>query len=228
LTTAETAAETGNPHEFLWFWESKIPFLVLGYGQKTEIECNVNVCDTEKIPILRRCSGGGAVLQGPGSWNYGLVLSVSDHGPLTSITGANTWVMERNRRILETLLGQPVSIRGHTDLAVSRCGRELKISGNAQRRKRRTLLFHGTILRALDLSAISRFLRPPSVAPEYRAEREHQDFVTNTGLPREALEHAFITGWHAASSGAPAVRDRSEIEPWLSNRYGRTEWHRRI
>ena len=81
----------------LRFWEPKNYFAVVGYGNRVETEVNVAACDKEGIPILRRCSGGGTVLQGPGCLNYSLILKIEEHGPVVSITAANRFIMERNR-----------------------------------------------------------------------------------------------------------------------------------
>jgi lipoate-protein ligase A len=89
--------------EVLRFWESREPFVVVGYGNRVESEVNVEECKRRGVPILRRCSGGGTVVQGPGCLNYNLALRIPDEGPLTSVTGTNEFVMERNRAALEKL-----------------------------------------------------------------------------------------------------------------------------
>ena len=61
--------ESGDGVECLRFWESPEPFVVVGYANKVETEVNVAACEARKIPILRRCSGGGTVVQGPGCLN---------------------------------------------------------------------------------------------------------------------------------------------------------------
>ena len=113
----------------------------------------------------------------------GVLVAVGGDGPFATITGTNSHIMERNRRALATLLPEPVVIRGHTDLAVVRGGLELKFSGNAQRRRRQFLLFHGTILTHFDLTLVERVLRFPSKVPDYRAI----DAAT-TDLQREVAE----------------------------------------
>ena len=35
----------------------------------------------QKIPVFRRCSGGGTVVQGPGCLNYTLVLQIDEESP---------------------------------------------------------------------------------------------------------------------------------------------------
>jgi len=215
LQRAEATPEGQPLLEMLWFWESQTPFVVVGYGQKVDLEVNVIDCESKSIPIYRRCSGGGTVVQGPGCLNYALVLEIPSAGPLTTIPGTNAWVMERNRQALSSLISDPVVVRGHTDLALVRGDRELKFSGNAQRRKRRALLFHGTVLLDFDLSWISQLLRTPSWAPPYRAGRPHGEFVTNTHLSRDAVRQAIALAWKATPTPRPLDRNLLPPSPCL-------------
>jgi lipoate-protein ligase A len=214
-------AESGEGGEALWFWESPSLAVVLGYGQQAAVEADLESCAHHGVPVLRRCSGGGAVLQGPGCWNYGLVLRIPESGPLASITGANEWIMERNRHLLQELLDQPVTVEGHTDLAVQ--GR--KCSGNAQRRKRHHLLFHGTLLHDFPLSLIPRFLRFPSAQPGYRQSRDHLAFVRNVPVTPQRLCERWIRGWGAEPAQSPFPIERTQAA--LSARYEDPEWHSR-
>src|SRR5688572_6131078 len=68
--------EAGFADEVLRFWESPTHFVVVGYGNKVDSEVEVAACRADGIPILRRCTGGGTVLQGPGCLNYSLVLRI--------------------------------------------------------------------------------------------------------------------------------------------------------
>ena len=214
-------AESGEGGEALWFWESPTPYVVLGYGQQASVEADLETCAFHGVPVLRRCSGGGAVLQGPGCWNYGLILRIPESGPLASITGTNEWIMERNRRLLQELLDQPVSVEGHTDLALE----GQKCSGNAQRRKRNHLLFHGTLLHDFPLSLIPRFLRFPSAQPGYRQSRDHLAFVRNVPVTPKNLCECWIRGWGAEPARSPFPIERTQVA--LSTRYEDPDWHAR-
>lgn len=174
----------------LRFWRTPECFVVVGYGNRVAAEVDVAACDAAGIPVLRRCSGGGTVLLGPGCLNYALVLPVTESGPLASITGSNAFVMERNREAVAGLVGQAVKIEGHTDLAMA--GR--KFSGNSQRRRRRCLLFHGTFLLGFELELIGRMLRPPTREPAYRQGRGHGEFVMNLPVA-EDLRTALRQVW---------------------------------
>lgn len=177
----------------LRFWRTPECFVVVGYGNRVAAEVDVAACDAAGIPVLRRCSGGGTVLLGPGCLNYALVLPVTESGPLASITGSNAFVMERNREAVAGLVGQAVKIEGHTDLAMA--GR--KFSGNSQRRRRRCLLFHGTFLLGFELELIGRMLRPPTREPAYRQGRGHGEFVMNLPVAEGDLRTALRQVWGA-------------------------------
>src|SRR5438105_13705655 len=111
-------------------WEPGQYFVVVGYGNKVATEVRVPFCEENDIPILRRCTGGGTVLQGPGVLNYSLILRIGESGSLHNIGATNKFILERHQTALASALGSPVEIKGQTDLAIG--GR--KFCGNAQRR----------------------------------------------------------------------------------------------
>jgi lipoate-protein ligase A len=102
---------------------------------------------------------------------------------------------------------------------------EVKFSGNAQRRRRSFLLFHGTVLLDFDLTWIERYLRFPSKVPEYRQTRGHLEFVSNTRLERRAVVDALRGEW-GANEALPMLPSDSMQTAW-SNRYSKPQWHAR-
>src|SRR5882724_4254784 len=234
----------------LRFWEPTHYFAVVGYGNHVQTEVDVPACEAGGIPILRRCSGGGTVLQGPGYLNYSLILKIEDQGPLASITGANRFIMERNREAVEELLARSsrreeapikknqisqslvtsaatIEIRGCTDLVLtahhSSLITSLKFSGNAQRRKKNYLLFHGTFLLNFDIPLIGRFLRMPSKEPDYRQSRSHTDFLTNLILPSNAVKKAMQEAWGAGERMEVVPHDA--IALLARDKYVTKEWN---
>lgn len=185
--------EAGGSDELLRFWEPAQYFVVVGYANKAGTEANLAFCRANSIPVLRRCSGGGTVLQGPGCLNYSLILRIGKSSPLEGISATNEFILQRNRAALSELLRKPVELRGHTDLAV----RGLKFSGNAQRRHRNFLLFHGSFLLQMDISLIEKALPMPSQQPGYRANRGHTGFLLNLEMPAPALKAALRAAWNA-------------------------------
>jgi lipoate---protein ligase len=214
--------EEGWATEVLRFWEPAEYFVVLGYANRAAAEANLEFCRQSGFPVLRRCSGGGTVLQGPGCLNYSLVLRIAETGPLRGITTTNNFVMHRHQAALCGPLGLPVEIRGYTDLALS----GLKFSGNAQRRRKHYLLFHGSFLLGLDLRLVERALPMPSKQPEYREDRPHLDFLVNLDLPAQAVKRALSEAWRAAPDSGEVPHDR--IEELVRRKYGREEWNLRF
>jgi lipoate-protein ligase A len=214
-------AEDGAGGEALRFWEPREPFVVVGYANKVATEVNAVACADRGVPILRRCSGGGTVLQGPGCLNYALVLRIEEGGPLQNISSANQFIMKRNRAAIESALHTPhsaIQVQGHTDLTLD--GR--KFSGNSQRRRRRFLLFHGVILLHANLALISELLPMPSAEPGYRAHRPHAEFLTNLNLSTAAVKTALAQGWNAT---APLSEIPHELITNLAReKYATREW----
>ena len=217
------AAEAGTGGEVLRFWESRESFVVVGYANKVAAEVNVAACETRGIPILRRCSGGGTVVQGPGCLNYTLVLRITADGPLHNIGIANQFIMRQNRAAIATLNTQPptlnVAIRGHTDLVIS----ERKFSGNSQRRRKHFLLFHGTFLLNFDLALVSELLPMPSKQPDYREHRAHTEFLMNLNLSAEKVKAALRQAWKAEE---PLKNPPLEMITALArDKYATREWN---
>ena len=219
------AAEAGQPGEVLRFWESLEHFVVVGYANRVATEVNVAACEGQGIPILRRCSGGGTVVQGPGCLNYALILEITEDGPTRSISAANEFIMERNRAAIESAIGNQqsaISVCGHTDLAIG----GLKFSGNSQRRRRNFLLFHGTFLLNFDLALVSELLRMPSHQPDYRAGRMHAEFITNLKLSALQIKASLQTAWAATDDYAGNLRPA--IAALVQQKYSRAEWNRKF
>ena len=110
----DSAESAGN--EILRLWEPQEYFIVLGYGNSAAAEVNLSWCEQNKISILRRFTGGGTVLQGPGCLNYSLILRFSECEFLQTISRTNAYILERHREMFTTLLQSPVETAGVTDL----------------------------------------------------------------------------------------------------------------
>lgn len=215
------AAEAGASGEALRFWEPHEPFVVVGYANPVATEVNAATCADRSVPILRRCSGGGTVLQVPGCLNYALVLQIEPDGPLQNISAANQFIMERNRTAIETAIAKPQSairVQGHTDLTFN--GR--KFSGNSQRRRRHFLLFHGVLLLHADLALIGELLPMPSAQPDYRAHRPHAEFLTNLKVSAASVKIALAKVWNATAPLAGIPRER--ITGLACEKYATREW----
>ncbi len=114
---------------------------------------------------------------------------------------------------------RPVEWRGQTDLAIG----GLKFAGNAQRRRRRFLLFHGSFLLHLDISLLEKALPLPSRQPDYRVNRSHADFLINLNVPPHTIKAALIKAWETAAPLAPIPFD--QITLLAREKYALDEWN---
>ena len=211
--------ENGYDKEILRFWEPKQHFIVMGLSGKTDQEVNLSACHKRQIPIFRRPSGGGTVLQGPGCLNYSLILKINHNRPIETIANTNRYIMQQHQQALESLLNQTVNIQGSTDLALG----TLKFSGNAQRRNKFFLLFHGTFLLNLNLDLMNQLLPIPNRQPIYRKNRSHTAFLTHFPVSAQPIKNALIKTWGA--SELLAELPTQKIEELVIQKYMADDWN---
>ena len=209
--------------EALRFWESESHFVVLGVSQVLREHAHERACDEDRVPILRRCSAGGCVLQGPGCLNYTLVLTHERHPDVATIRGSYCYILGH---VCEALRARGVLAKhkGTSDIAAG--GR--KISGNAQKRRRKAILHHGTLLYGMDPDLMEKYLKEPSDRPQYRGARTHRGFVKCLTLSSDDLREALKSAFKAASSPSkPTRRETKAVRELVAEKYGTLGWTRR-
>lgn len=213
----DTAEETTEPAEVLRYWESARPLVVLGRSSKAAEEANLEACRADGVPVLRRCSGGAAIVAGPGCLMYAVVLSYELHPELRALDLAHRFVLSRLREALLPLASD-VQFRGTSDLAVG----DYKFSGNSLRCKRNHLLYHGTLLYDFDLTLLGKYLGTAPRQPAYRKGRTHCQFVMNIPLTAAEMKQAIgatfgvsqlLTNWPQEMVGE-LVRERYSADSW--------------
>ena len=215
------AAAKGETGDTLRLWESPTPFVVLGTGQLSAQEANLAACEADGVPVLRRCSAGGCVLQGVGSLNYAVVLRLEHHPRARSLHESYCYLLNllRDRLRLE---GCALTHAGTSDLALE--GR--KVSGNAQRRKRDVILHHGTLLYAPNYEGMARYLHEPADRPAYREGRRHEEFVTAVPFGKAALQR-LITEAYSAVPGVLSAFENALAEQLAEQKYRQAVWNLR-
>lgn len=213
------SAEEGSADESLRFWSSRGLFVVLGYSRSAEEDVDVQRCRRDGVPVLRRYSGGGTILQGPGCLNYNLVLRRDRDSELATITGTTRAILERHVAALSPFLRGTITREGDSDLAID--GK--KFSGNAQRRLSACVQFHGTVLLDFDPDSLERYLHEPARQPAYRGGRTHRNFVANIPLQSGLVRELLASAWNA--EGPPAAPPMALAGRLVNERYGREEWN---
>ncbi len=204
--------------EVLRVWQPQRRYVVLGYTNAAAREVDLPACAAAGIPVYRRTTGGGTIVQMPGCLNYSLVLRMEGNNALEGIDSTNRYVLERVGMALTPLARAPVVRRGHTDLCIG----TRKVAGNAQRRKSRALLFHGTLLLHAEIEGIGRLLPLPSTQPDYRNGRTHTDFLTTLGIEPAAVTAALQAAWQAITPYDLLIED--QVAVLAREQYRNREW----
>lgn len=236
--TDEPAQGESPPVELLRIWEFTRSVAVMGRSSRISQEVNVQACDQDQVPYLRRSSGGASIVAGPGCLMYTLLIDYRKRPAWRMLDVAHSEVMKglsaAAQNSLDALnLDRKVDWQGTCDLTID--GK--KFSGNALRCRRNFMIYHGTILLHMPLTHISRYLLLPPRQPEYRNGRDHSDFVCNLlpdGFPYQMeFKHHLIEqlsiAWQANESWANfPYRDQwqARTEELLQQKYLSPNWHR--
>lgn len=153
----------------LRFWWGGPPAVVMGWSERAEPSVHSDACAELGVEVLKRCTGGGTVLQTSGVLNYSLITPAPDHLDLMAGFRQGTDLV---CTLLDTF-GLVGVVQGTCDVAVA----GQKISGNAQARRWRSMLVHGTLLVDFDVDLAEKLLPHPPREPEYRQARRHRDFL---------------------------------------------------
>ena len=205
VALAKSASSTGK--NLLRFWWGDGPAVVMGSSERVESVANADACAALHVPILKRCSGGGTVLQTSDVLNYSLITPAPSTLDVRAAFRQGTGLIQA---ILKSF-GVVGTACGTSDVAVG--GR--KISGNAQAWRWKSLLVHGTILVDFDFGLAEKILMHPPREPDYRRGRSHRDFLVTLrelGIcaTRDELEQAAI---HAAEQIYGPVKQQRTPPP---------------
>jgi lipoate-protein ligase A len=145
------------------------PSVIIGKHQVAHREADTAFVSENKIPVIRRISGGGAVYHDEGNLNFSFILQ-STHGHQVDFRKYTLPVIG----FLSTL-GVDAKFEGKNDLRVN----GLKISGNAEHIYRQRVLHHGTLLFDSRLDLLKKSLRKDPSAYLTRAVSSNPSHVMN-------------------------------------------------
>jgi lipoate---protein ligase len=214
-------AEKGEIGECFRLWKAEDAFVVLGRGNTYKTEVDLGQCKADGVSVFRRQSGGGTILQMPGVLNCTLILDMEARPELKHISKSNCIIMSWFKDAFKSR-AEGVSVRGYSDLCVF----DKKVMGTAQRRLRRFVLFHGSLLVDCDLSLISKYLSHPSKEPGYRAGRDHSQFLTT--LPFSVSDAESVLEDYFVCDGDLDVLDMNLVNKKIQDSYACYSWNFRL
>ena len=145
------------------------PSVIVGRSQNVFEEVYVKRCQADRVPVVRRMTGGGAVFHDAGNLNF-CFMGDYEEGSLGSYDSFLQPVISLLRES-----GIPAEKKNHSDLACGGC----KISGNAQTVRKGRILHHGTLLFDADLDRLHRYLRQDSGRYQSKSVKSVRSQVVN-------------------------------------------------
>ena len=208
-------ADKEEADDVLRFWESFETFVVLGRICKEERDLNINNLLKAHIPVIRRSSGGGTVLQGRGCLNFSLVLHKDRYPQVRDLRKSYEYILQCVVDVLGDA-GIQAQFLPISDVALT--GNNKKISGNAQKRGRNCILHHGTLLYGFELGLIEQYLRLPQDQPLYRRNRSHLDFVANAAIDPDVFKAKFSSRFGCKRFDSVAKRELDLLKQFCAEK----------
>ena len=214
------SVEQGRSPDTLRLWESATPFVVIGSGQRYKEVVHYFNCLRDKVPVMRRCSAGGAVLQGPGCLNFALAVTYATFPEVADLHASYRYILGQLIKAFKKA-GIETEQAGVSDLVMV----NRKFSGNAQRRKRNACLHHGSLVYHLDAAAMQRYLPEPKERPTYRGQRTHESFMRPLPLSHEELRRLVLDTFAPEGVATPPLPEETEEATALAQtKYSQNDW----
>lgn len=154
--------------DFFMLWRNE-PAIIVGRNQNTFAEINSDYVRENRLPVVRRLTGGGAVFHDLGNINYTFIEEGGDN----NFGNYNVF----SKPIIEVLhdLGVPAELKGRNDLVIE--GK--KFSGNAQTLWHGRMMHHGTLMFSANVSNMTDALKVNPLKIQSKGIKSVRSRVTN-------------------------------------------------
>ncbi|MBU1638132.1 hypothetical protein KKC97_10755, partial [bacterium] len=151
---------------------------------------NAELCAQDNVAIVRRGTGGCAVVISPKMLVVSFALYTEQQQQ------SKEYFRLFNQLIISALAQQGIPSLSHQGISDIALG-DKKIAGTALYRKRDLVFYHAILNLSGTTAAMERYLKLPPRTPDYRRNRSHSEFVTSLSEQGYTLNHtAFEQSLH--------------------------------
>ncbi|RLD87027.1 MAG: lipoate--protein ligase family protein [Bacteroidetes bacterium] len=211
--------------DVLMLWQST-PAVIVGKHQNMVAEVNLNYTRENRIPVIRRVSGGGTVFHDLGNLNYTLIKTEANRERLIDFKKFSAPVME----FLRTLSIQ-AEFEGKNNLVIN--GK--KFSGNSAHVLKNRVMHHGTLLFNTNLENLEKVIRPPKANIADKAIKSVSATVTNISMElqstitfedfRQSLAAFLVDHYQIDNIYHFSEQDIAEINKLVAEKYNTPQWN---
>ncbi len=222
LATEEFLLKNSTEDIFFLYINSKS--IIIGKHQNALAEINYKIISENKIPVVRRLSGGGTVFHDPGNINFCFITS----GAKTELVNFKKYMTP----IVEFLNSLDVNAQlgGRQDILIEGS----KISGNACHVFKSRVMHHGTLLFNSQLGTLTQALKNDPLKFKDKAVKSVRSKVTNIQehLKTEVSVEVFIhqlSEYIIAQNGCERYElndsDYTIIDNLVDTKFNTWEWN---
>lgn len=172
--------------------------VIIGRAQLAKFETDMEYCENERIPVVRRFTAGGAVYNGPGNLNWSIFLRNGSAVGKTGVGDGARGVFRTSASIIVEVLRR-LGIQARLEEPNRIVTEEGKVSGMAAYLSRERVLCHGTLLLRANLEEASALTSPKRIQIDPKYVRSREARMANLGIK----ESSFIKGlWEVLQDGS--------------------------
>lgn len=199
--------------------------VIIGKHQAAHREVNTRFVTENKIPVIRRISGGGTVFHDAGNLNFTFIRQSEE--------GKQIDFRKYTKPVIDFLgsLGVYAKIEGKSDIKVD----GFKVSGNAEHVYRNRVLHHGTLLFSANIDMLRNSIRLDKSCYTTRAVGSNPSSVMNLSERlirlsninefREEMLHHISVNIPDIEVSAISHQDKEDAVSLAETRYRSWEWN---